>query len=257
MAYTYIEGDLDHSSGPNGTVTRVVIHATVSGCHRGGAVEVAHYFQRPDTKGLAHFVVDPGQVVQCAPENLATWHAPPNKGSLGIELCDPQAGGVERWLDADHQAMLKLAANLVVDLCHRHNVPLVWLTATDLVGGAHGITSHHEVSKAWRKSDHTDPDAAGLFPVSKFMDMVKAAAGGPAPKPTPAPHPSGVPAWYKRKLSQGMAGDDVLAAQKRLHVTPLDGKFGPKTKAAVVAFQKAHKLTADGVVGPNTAKAMG
>lgn len=36
----------------------------------------------------------------------------------------------------------------------------------------------------------------------------------------------------------------------------IDGKFGEKTKAAVTAYQKAHGLTADGVVGAVTRKSL-
>jgi peptidoglycan hydrolase-like protein with peptidoglycan-binding domain len=31
-----------------------------------------------------------------------------------------------------------------------------------------------------------------------------------------------------------------------------DGYFGPRTKAAVIAYQRSHRLTADGIVGPVT-----
>lgn len=37
----------------------------------------------------------------------------------------------------------------------------------------------------------------------------------------------------------------------------VDGRFGRKTQAAVVAFQRGHELVADGEVGPQTAKALG
>ena len=35
-----------------------------------------------------------------------------------------------------------------------------------------------------------------------------------------------------------------------------DGTFGPKTEAAVVAFQQDNGLTSDGIVGPETASAL-
>jgi len=35
---------------------------------------------------------------------------------------------------------------------------------------------------------------------------------------------------------------------------PIDGKIGSKTKDAIVKFQKAHNLRADGIVGKRTAK---
>jgi len=33
---------------------------------------------------------------------------------------------------------------------------------------------------------------------------------------------------------------------------PIDGKIGPKTKAAIIKFQKANGLKADGIVGKRT-----
>jgi murein L,D-transpeptidase YcbB/YkuD len=52
-------------------------------------------------------------------------------------------------------------------------------------------------------------------------------------------------------LWRGAKGDYVKRVQELLWVN-VDGDFGPKTAAAVRKFQKAHKLTVDGVVGPNT-----
>lgn len=58
-------------------------------------------------------------------------------------------------------------------------------------------------------------------------------------------------------LKLGSEGEDVKKLQTKLGVDPI-GKFGPKTDAAVKAWQSANGLTPDGVVGPATwAKLMG
>ncbi len=61
---------------------------------------------------------------------------------------------------------------------------------------------------------------------------------------------------FTLSLSNGAKGDEVMQLQTRLNADgatlTIDGKFGPKTKAALVKWQKAHKLSADGKVGPKT-----
>ena len=52
-------------------------------------------------------------------------------------------------------------------------------------------------------------------------------------------------------LKKGMSGLHVQGLQHLLHIYP-DGKFGPLTEEAVMEFQTAHGLTADGIVGAKT-----
>jgi len=63
------------------------------------------------------------------------------------------------------------------------------------------------------------------------------------------------------QLRSGAEGAAVKALQRRLHelgyqVQEADGRFGPETHHAVVAFQKVNRLARDGVVGPVTRKAL-
>ena len=52
-------------------------------------------------------------------------------------------------------------------------------------------------------------------------------------------------------LKLGSEGEDVKKLQLKLGVDPI-GKFGPKTEAAVKAWQAEHDLAADGIVGDKT-----
>ncbi len=53
-------------------------------------------------------------------------------------------------------------------------------------------------------------------------------------------------------LKVGSKGDGVKALQTLLGLKPVDGKFGPKTKEALVKFQKDNNLTPDGIAGQKT-----
>ncbi len=61
-------------------------------------------------------------------------------------------------------------------------------------------------------------------------------------------------------IGQGAHGDLVIWAQEHLisagERVSVDGSFGPKTKSAVRAFQSAHHLRSDGVIGSGTWKAL-
>jgi Putative peptidoglycan binding domain/D-alanyl-D-alanine carboxypeptidase len=66
---------------------------------------------------------------------------------------------------------------------------------------------------------------------------------------------------FPGELIQGAQGEAVSAVQWKLaaagQVVEVDGDFGKKTTAAVVAFQAAHGLTPDGRVGKMTWTALG
>lgn len=60
-------------------------------------------------------------------------------------------------------------------------------------------------------------------------------------------------------IKRGDDGADAAYLQKKLGVDTQgsDGVFGPKTEAAVIAFQKKHKLPETGIVDAATWKAIG
>ncbi|WP_347939629.1 L,D-transpeptidase family protein [Peribacillus simplex] len=71
-----------------------------------------------------------------------------------------------------------------------------------------------------------------------------------------------LPVNTNASLKKGSSGPQVIELQKRLtklgySTKGVDGSFGKNTEAAVKKFQKAKKLTSDGVVGPKTKKALG
>jgi putative chitinase len=63
-------------------------------------------------------------------------------------------------------------------------------------------------------------------------------------------------------LRRGARGEAVRALQQRLNalgfnVGAVDGDFGPATEAGVTSFQRSRGLSVDGVVGPQTWRALG
>jgi len=85
--------------------------------------------------------------------------------------------------------------------------------------------------------------------------------GRPGPATRAALGVLGRPLFGARTIRLGMAGWDVSVLQFLLtlngfEIGTLDGHFGPRTRAAVVAFQRQSQLVPDAVVGPATRAAL-
>jgi len=95
---------------------------------------------------------------------------------------------------------------------------------------------------AWKKAHHLP--ATAVVDATTWSALVKAT--------TPSPlHP-----YIGTVLRVGSRGPAVAALQKALRLNA-DGAFGPLTRAAVIAAQRAHHLPATGVVDTRTWLALG
>lgn len=169
-----------HGPADNYPIMRVVMHGTVSPCEPGGAKAIATYFSQTSRSASTQYVVGPDATYQCVKDSVIAYGAPPNKGSIHVELTDPQAGSPSRWSDANHTAMLQRAATLVASVCLKYDIPILKIGPADLLAGRKGICGHADVSNAWHQTDHVDPGPD--FPWSQFLTLVRQAAN-----PTPAP----------------------------------------------------------------------
>lgn len=111
-------------------------------------------------------------------------------------------------------------------------------------------------------------DGAALKTVTQVQgDWLQLASGRWVYGPYTAPIQAAPPAQGtggRSVILMGSRGDAVKAVQAKLvelkyGVGPggLDGVYGPNTKQAVEAFQKANGLTVDGIVGPATKQRLG
>lgn len=107
--------------------------------------------------------------------------------------------------------------------------------------------------KEYARPINRKPDPT--FQMDDFRKTVGSILTGTAPVPTliPSIEPNhgttGKPA--RTTLRRGAEGDLVKEIQRKLGLTQ-DGNFGPKTEAAVRAFQRSKDAVPDGIVGPRT-----
>ncbi|MDQ3075571.1 MAG: peptidoglycan-binding protein [bacterium] len=87
--------------------------------------------------------------------------------------------------------------------------------------------------------------ALSIFIIGSFFNVAQSAVN------------SFLPISLTKQMGQGSTGSSVITLQNFLvqygYLTGMvDGKFGPKTKAAVIKYQKTNKISPTGFVGPLT-----
>jgi murein DD-endopeptidase MepM/ murein hydrolase activator NlpD len=160
------------------------------------------------------------------------------------------AGGRMVWLDCANGYNFDYLHLSRVDVSPGQTVKqgqVLGLSGASGLGKERGYGPHLHLS-ARVGGKHVN--GAGNFDYEAFL----AGQGGNASAPAApaAPAASG----GRKTVKKGSKGADVKHLQSRLGITA-DGDFGPKTHAAVTAFQTSKGLVADGIVGPKTWAAIG
>jgi len=254
MAYRFVQAR-HYTSAQRTAIDLIVVHTMEAPQKPTTAENVASWFAGATApQASAHYCVDADSIVQTVRDEDVAWHAPgANHNGLGLEHAGFARFSADDWGNEYNQRMLDRSSTLVAALCRRYRIPPVWLYPADLMAGRRGITSHVNVSQAFRRSDHTDPGTN--FPVQTYLRQVQQKLQGKKPvrpKPLKDPPPT---------LGRGDRGNWVVRLQRLLAARgfdpgPGDGVFGPATEKAVRALQAKMGLDADGVAGRLTWRAL-
>lgn len=231
-------------------ISLVVIHATA-----GSYAGAISWFRDPAAKLSAHYVIRAadGEITQLVAEADTAFHARgSNRTSIGIEHeFDPDRGS--GYTDA----LYRSSASLVCAITRRYGIP---------ADRAH-IRGHSELPG----TDHTDPGPTWDW--SRYLSFVSACAT-PSLTAAPVVSPGNDAAFVPCRnaacvpdpgLGDGAVGPSVallqadLAALGRMTQATVrtgGGHFGPRTIAALRAFQEDNGLPATGFYGPLTAAAL-
>jgi hypothetical protein len=151
----------------------------------GTALEVAKWFAGSTApRASAHKMIDPDQCVRSVPDIAVAWAAPgANNQGLHYEHPGYSEQSAAEWADPYSERTLRFSAHHAAHDCATYRIPIEYVDRNGLRAGRRGITTHNEVSQAFKKSDHWDPGPG--FPIGHYIDLVRAhgAPGGPATIP--------------------------------------------------------------------------
>lgn len=149
----------------------VVIHTMEAPEGPQTAENVARYFASGQVVASAHMCVDQDSVVYCLPASAVAFAAPGcNADGYQVEHAGYARQSPEEWSDAASLSMLQLSATATREIADSLGIPLRHLTDAELAAGESGFVGHDQVSRVYKRSDHTDPGVN--FPWAYYMALV-------------------------------------------------------------------------------------
>lgn len=250
---------------PDARVQRIILHWT-AGRHVASALDREHYHVLVEhdgavVRGIPSIAAN-GVGSSIRPRAAHTLNC--NTGSVGVSMC-AMGNAVEFPFNPGKWPLTReqwtVAAHVVAQLCGRYQIPVMRETVLSHaeVQGTLGIRQRGkwDVTRLPFDSRTVGAIACG----DAFRSMVKdclllgqitsGVATERKPEPGPGPKPilrEGASGIYVNQIQMSLVGYGFAVAT--------DGRWGPITTRAVVAFQKSRGVRADGIVGPATWEAL-
>lgn len=240
----YVKLSPHHSGKRKYPITKITIH------HTAGKLSVealGEDFARPLRKGSSNYGVgDDGRIAMYVEETNRPWtssNSDNDNRAVTIEVVN--SGGAPNWPVSDKA--LEATIELCVDICKRNNIK-----ALNYTGDKTGNLTMH---KWFANTLCPGPYLSGKFPyIAKEVNKRLGTTGIVVEDEETGKKVDTVNIELP-VLKRGMKGEAVRSWQYFLVANGYDpkgtdGSFGPGCEAATKQYQKDHKFTVDGKVGP-------
>lgn len=217
----------------------IQVHST--GCKGTKAARWKKSWNTPTAKTCGGYIIDEDGITQCLQEGAECWLSGKGKNGianathLGFEICEPLTRKDTPEVAAD---LYGKTLYLCTYLCKKYGI------------NPANVQAHYELHALGLASNHADVrhwwGKKGTAWEQYTMDRLRSDIAAEL----------GVALEYSTTLSVDCSGAAVTALQTALaaagYAIKIDGDFGEKTEAILIAYQTANGLTADGICGPKT-----